>query len=155
MRATARVRALRAMQSPVPGRALQRLAGVLRRVSTGSSAPPGGDLAGAAERSAAAKLKAALDSGSAQAEARKAAAAAAVGQAQAKALAGEGAHEGESGVSSAGEGAADLTDESLDAEDQAVADKYYNAERGEYGGPTGLEPTRFSDWEKNGRCSDF
>ncbi|HED12500.1 MAG TPA: DUF1674 domain-containing protein [Gammaproteobacteria bacterium] len=25
----------------------------------------------------------------------------------------------------------------------------------EIGGPAGLEPTRFGDWEKNGRCSDF
>ena len=25
----------------------------------------------------------------------------------------------------------------------------------EIGGPSGLEPTRFGDWEKNGRCSDF
>ena len=25
----------------------------------------------------------------------------------------------------------------------------------EIGGPRGLEPTRFGDWEKNGRCSDF
>ena len=25
----------------------------------------------------------------------------------------------------------------------------------EHGGPKGLEPTRFGDWEKNGRCSDF
>ncbi len=25
----------------------------------------------------------------------------------------------------------------------------------EIGGPDGLEPTRFGDWEKNGRCSDF
>jgi hypothetical protein len=25
----------------------------------------------------------------------------------------------------------------------------------EYGGPKGPEPTRFGDWEKNGRCSDF
>ena len=25
----------------------------------------------------------------------------------------------------------------------------------EYGGPKGLEPTRYGDWEKNGRCSDF
>ncbi|KAI5077772.1 hypothetical protein GOP47_0007596 [Adiantum capillus-veneris] len=23
------------------------------------------------------------------------------------------------------------------------------------GGPKGLEPTRFGDWEKGGRCSDF
>ena len=25
----------------------------------------------------------------------------------------------------------------------------------EKGGPTGLEPTRYGDWEKAGRCSDF
>lgn len=25
----------------------------------------------------------------------------------------------------------------------------------EYGGPRGKEPTRYGDWEKNGRCIDF
>jgi hypothetical protein len=25
----------------------------------------------------------------------------------------------------------------------------------EYGGPKGEEPTRYGDWEKNGRCIDF
>jgi hypothetical protein len=25
----------------------------------------------------------------------------------------------------------------------------------EIGGPKGLEPTRYGDWEKGGRCSDF
>jgi hypothetical protein len=25
----------------------------------------------------------------------------------------------------------------------------------EIGGPGGLEPTRFGDWEVNGRCTDF
>lgn len=25
----------------------------------------------------------------------------------------------------------------------------------EFGGPKGLEPTRYGDWEKAGRCSDF
>ena len=25
----------------------------------------------------------------------------------------------------------------------------------EYGGPKGLEPTRYGDWEKKGRCVDF
>ena len=25
----------------------------------------------------------------------------------------------------------------------------------EDGGPNGLEPTRFGDWERGGRCSDF
>jgi hypothetical protein len=26
---------------------------------------------------------------------------------------------------------------------------------GEVNGPTGPEPTRFGDWEKGGRCTDF
>jgi len=26
---------------------------------------------------------------------------------------------------------------------------------GESGGPEGLEPTRFGDWERKGRCIDF
>jgi hypothetical protein len=25
----------------------------------------------------------------------------------------------------------------------------------EIGGPVGPEPTRYGDWERNGRCSDF
>ncbi len=25
----------------------------------------------------------------------------------------------------------------------------------EFGGPRGPEPTRYGDWERNGRCSDF
>jgi hypothetical protein len=25
----------------------------------------------------------------------------------------------------------------------------------EFGGPCGPEPTRFGDWERNGRCIDF
>jgi hypothetical protein len=25
----------------------------------------------------------------------------------------------------------------------------------EHGGPAGPEPTRYGDWERNGRCSDF
>ncbi|KYQ90577.1 hypothetical protein DLAC_09207 [Tieghemostelium lacteum] len=32
---------------------------------------------------------------------------------------------------------------------------YVNEKTGEIGGPTGPEPTRYSDWERNGRCSDF
>jgi hypothetical protein len=27
--------------------------------------------------------------------------------------------------------------------------------RAEIGGPSGPEPTRFGDWERNGRCVDF
>jgi len=30
-----------------------------------------------------------------------------------------------------------------------------NAVPVEYGGPRGKEPTRYGDWEKNGRCIDF
>jgi hypothetical protein len=29
------------------------------------------------------------------------------------------------------------------------------AKPAEHGGPTGPEPTRYGDWERNGRCSDF
>ena len=28
-------------------------------------------------------------------------------------------------------------------------------ERAEFGGPKGPEPTRYGDWERNGRCYDF
>ena len=27
--------------------------------------------------------------------------------------------------------------------------------KAEFGGPKGLEPTRYGDWERNGRCYDF
>ncbi|GMR51369.1 hypothetical protein PMAYCL1PPCAC_21564, partial [Pristionchus mayeri] len=30
-----------------------------------------------------------------------------------------------------------------------------NEETGEIGGPQGPEPTRYGDWERKGRCSDF
>ena len=29
------------------------------------------------------------------------------------------------------------------------------AKPAEHGGPQGPEPTRYGDWERNGRCSDF
>lgn len=29
------------------------------------------------------------------------------------------------------------------------------ASNSEHGGQTGPEPTRYGDWEKNGRCTDF
>ena len=32
---------------------------------------------------------------------------------------------------------------------------YFNPETGEVNGPRGPEPTRFGDWERGGRVSDF
>lgn len=34
-------------------------------------------------------------------------------------------------------------------------DKFSEREMIEIGGVKGPEPTRYGDWEKNGRCSDF
>lgn len=34
-------------------------------------------------------------------------------------------------------------------------EKGKNDKSKEVGGPRGLEPTRFGDWERKGRCSDF
>jgi hypothetical protein len=36
-----------------------------------------------------------------------------------------------------------------------AADTLRAAHVREIGGPAGPEPTRFGDWEKNGRCIDF
>ncbi len=33
--------------------------------------------------------------------------------------------------------------------------EYVNPKTGERGGPRGPEPTRYGDWERKGRCSDF
>nr|BBD21380.1 hypothetical protein [Oryza glaberrima] len=33
--------------------------------------------------------------------------------------------------------------------------EYVNKDTGEIGGPRGPEPTRYGDWERGGRCSDF
>jgi hypothetical protein len=38
------------------------------------------------------------------------------------------------------------------SDDQAGAGEDRPAE---YGGPKGKDPTRYGDWEKNGRCIDF
>ena len=36
-----------------------------------------------------------------------------------------------------------------------TTDKPKPAKVPEIGGPSGLEPTRYGDWERNGRVSDF
>lgn len=53
------------------------------------------------------------------------------------------------------------TDEKVSEKDltetDSVTDKQQqdiNSEN-EIGGPKGLEPTRYGDWEKSGRCIDF
>ncbi|XP_030532325.1 succinate dehydrogenase assembly factor 4, mitochondrial [Rhodamnia argentea] len=40
-------------------------------------------------------------------------------------------------------------------EDDEEEDGQVNKETGEIGGPRGPEPTRYGDWERNGRCYDF
>jgi hypothetical protein len=39
-------------------------------------------------------------------------------------------------------------------EDEALSGEQDKSPK-EYGGPKGKEPTRYGDWEKNGRCIDF
>lgn len=45
--------------------------------------------------------------------------------------------------------------QSDDPQLQGVAGKAQDAASTEIGGRIGPEPTRFGDWEKNGRCIDF
>ncbi len=45
-----------------------------------------------------------------------------------------------------------------EARDQATAEADRPVRKGkprEFGGPKGPEPTRYGDWERNGRCVDF
>lgn len=46
-------------------------------------------------------------------------------------------------------------DKRLDAPDAPDAKKEKEPAAVEHGGPSGAEPTRFGDWERGGRCSDF
>jgi len=39
--------------------------------------------------------------------------------------------------------------------EDATIDDEPEEQQKEYGGPRGKEPTRYGDWEKNGRCIDF
>lgn len=50
----------------------------------------------------------------------------------------------------------ELLGEDEDAEEDLGDDEeFVNPLTGERGGPRGPEPTRFGDWEKGGRVSDF
>ena len=42
-----------------------------------------------------------------------------------------------------------------DARDQPAGNKDRDEKPREIGGPSGSEPTRYGDWEINGRCIDF
>lgn len=43
----------------------------------------------------------------------------------------------------------------VDASNPPLNPRQVEQKPGEINGPKGLEPTRFGDWEVNGRCSDF
>ncbi|MEM7044492.1 MAG: succinate dehydrogenase assembly factor 4 [Pseudomonadota bacterium] len=47
------------------------------------------------------------------------------------------------------------TDNRKDSGDEEGAAEERRANVKEIGGPKGPEPTRYGDWEKGGRCSDF
>ncbi|KAJ8899591.1 hypothetical protein K2173_018565 [Erythroxylum novogranatense] len=47
------------------------------------------------------------------------------------------------------------TGEKRNEEEEENEEDLVNIETGEVGGPRGPEPTRYGDWERNGRCSDF
>ena len=46
-------------------------------------------------------------------------------------------------------------DKSVDSEEDGTQAGTQEKRPKEYGGPKGKEPTRYGDWEKNGRCIDF
>ena len=48
-----------------------------------------------------------------------------------------------------------LPPESSSDEQKRADEQDLDASKKEYGGPKGKEPTRYGDWEKNGRCIDF
>ncbi len=47
------------------------------------------------------------------------------------------------------------SDKAVDAEEGGAEVTPREQKPKEYGGPKGREPTRYGDWEKNGRCIDF
>ena len=49
----------------------------------------------------------------------------------------------------------ETADKSSPTEDNGADADKQEQQPAEYGGPKGKEPTRYGDWEKNGRCIDF
>lgn len=50
---------------------------------------------------------------------------------------------------------AEKMEEEEEEEDLPQMGEFINEETGERGGPRGVEPTRFGDWERKGRVTDF
>lgn len=48
----------------------------------------------------------------------------------------------------------EIVDDRGDGNEEDTGD-FVNKDTGEVGGPRGPEPTRYGDWERNGRCYDF
>ncbi|KAK9178830.1 hypothetical protein WN943_028024 [Citrus x changshan-huyou] len=48
----------------------------------------------------------------------------------------------------------EIVDDQGDGNEEDTGD-FVNKDTGEVGGPRGPEPTRYGDWERNGRCYDF
>jgi len=49
----------------------------------------------------------------------------------------------------------EATDKASEIPDDRTQADTKDQQPAEYGGPKGKEPTRYGDWEKNGRCIDF
>ena len=58
-------------------------------------------------------------------------------------------------LSEDGSTAADKSGSDDESPTKSTRDTVVQPETEEIGGPKGPEPTRFGDWEKGGRCSDF
>lgn len=48
-----------------------------------------------------------------------------------------------------------VNETNVDQDDQILQESSANNKPKEIGGPKGLEPTRYGDWESKGRCYDF
>lgn len=46
-------------------------------------------------------------------------------------------------------------DKSVESGEEEATETRPDQQSKEVGGPKGKEPTRYGDWEKNGRCIDF
>jgi len=57
--------------------------------------------------------------------------------------------------SASAEAPASVDSEPVVEEGAEALEEFVNKKTGERGGPKGLEPVRYGDWEKKGRCIDF